>query len=150
LIPCCSDCNKDKLDELPNSHEMETIHPYYDYFDDEVWIKASVNEQDPISFEFYVCKPKVWSQEKYKRAENHFVTFGLNELYKPYAAELIITEIGWIKRLLQRCGENVAKQEILDRITDEQKVRKNTWKAAIYEAIYDNEWFWKQYLPNYK
>ncbi len=149
LVPCCSECNKNKLDKVPYSREMETIHPYYDDFDDQVWIKAIINEQDPLSFEFYACKPEGWSELKYKRAKNHFITFGLNELYKPYAAEMVITEIGWIKRLLQKCGEDVAKQEILDRMADEQKIRKNTWKAAIYEAIYNNEWFWKQYLPNY-
>ena len=150
LIPCCSDCNKDKLDESFQSRETETIHPYYDDFNDEVWLKAILVEQEPVSFEFFVHKPESWEELKYARAKNHFEVFALNNLYKPYAAELITGEGGWINRLFQNCGEEIAKQEILDRISDEHKLRKNTWKAAVYEAIYGSKWFWKEYLPNYK
>ena len=150
LIPCYSDCNKDKLDALFESREKETIHPYYDDFDDDVWLKAILIEQDPLSFKFFTCKPEYWSEIKCKRVENHFEVFHLNELYKPYAAEMITTEMGWINRLFRRCGEEIAKQEILDRISDERKIQKNTWKAAVYDALYTSTWFWTQYLPNYE
>lgn len=150
LIPCCSDCNKDKLDKIFTSREMETIHPYYDNFDDEIWLKATLIEQEPIAFNFFTCHPSNWSELKYKRAKNHFEVFDLNNLYKPCAAEMIITEIGWINRLLKKCGEEIAKQEIIDRISDEHKRYKNTWKSAVYEAIYISEWFWKKYLPSHE
>lgn len=149
LIPCCSDCNKDKLDGLFESRELETIHPYYDDFDDEVWLKAILIEQEPLSFNFFTYKPESWSDEKYRRAKNHFEVFGLNNLYKPYAAERITGEIGSISRMLQSCGEEIVKQEIMNRISDERKIYKNTWKAAVYEAIYVSTWFWEYYLPNY-
>lgn len=150
LIPSCSDCNKDKLDEVAQIHEQETIHPYYDDFNDEIWIKALIIEEEPISFNFYTEKPESWSEEKYSRAKNHFKVFGLNKLYKPYAAELFVSEIKWIKRVFNRCGEEIAKQEIFERISDEQVLRKNNWKAAFYNAIYLNEWFWKEYIINYE
>ena len=65
--------------------------------------------------------------------------FKLNELHKPYASEMLTTEIRWIHRLFQRCGEEIARQEILERMQDEQKTRMNTWKAAVYEALYRSE-----------
>ena len=139
LIPCCSDCNKDKLAESPDSRELETIHPYYDTFDDAVWIKVEVIEEEPVAFHFYVCRPDTWTNEKYNRAKNHFEVFKLNELYKPCASEMFTTEIHWIHRLFQRCGEEIARQEILERMQDEQKTRMNTWKAAVYEALYRSE-----------
>lgn len=70
-------------------------------------------------------------------------------MYKPYAAERITGEIGSISRMLQLCGEEIVKQEIMNRISDERKIYKNTWKAAVYEAIYVSTWFWEYYLPNY-
>ena len=42
LIPACSDCNKDKFNDVSICREKETIHPYYDDFTDEVWIKAKM------------------------------------------------------------------------------------------------------------
>ena len=52
---------------------------------------------------------------------------------------MLTTEIRWIHRVFQRCGEEIARQEILERMQDEQKTRMNTWKAAVYEALYRSE-----------
>ena len=52
---------------------------------------------------------------------------------------MLTTEIRWIHRLFQRCGEEIARQEILERMQDEQKTRMNTWKAAVYEALHRSE-----------
>ena len=60
---------------------------------------------------------------------------------------MLTTEIRWIHRLFQRCGEEIARQEILERMQDEQKTRMNTWKAAVYEALHRSKWFWNEYLP---
>lgn len=67
LIPCCSDCNKAKQAEAPDSWELETIHSYHDMLDDAVWIKAEVIEEEPVAFRFYVCRPDTWTNEKYNR-----------------------------------------------------------------------------------
>ena len=139
LIPCCSDCNKAKQAEAPDSWELETIHSYHDMPDDAVWIKAEVIEEEPVAFRFYVCRPDTWTNEKYNREKNHLEVFKLNELYKPYASEMLTTEIRWIHRLFQRCGEEIARPGILVRMQDEQKTRMNTWKAAVYEALYRSE-----------
>ena len=150
LIPCCSDCNRDKLDGLFNSREKETMHPYYDDFDDEVWLKATLIEEDPLAFNFFVFKPDIWTKLKYDRAQNHFEVFKPNDLYKAWAVDSIITDLGGIYRLFQNCGEEIAREEISYRILDVRKLNKNAWKAAYYEAINISEWFWKQYLPNYR
>lgn len=52
LIPCCSDCNKAKQAEAPDSWELETIHSYHDMLDDAVWIKAEVIEEEPVASVF--------------------------------------------------------------------------------------------------
>lgn len=146
LIPVCTNCNKNKSDSVSLDKKEMLIHPYYDDFDDEVWIKALVIESDPIAFEFYTEKPENWDEEKYTRAKKHFETFQLNDLYKPYAAEAFVTEIKQIERLYKNTSEEYTKNEIYERMQDCRKERKNDWRAAVYEAIYLNDWFWKKYI----
>ena len=52
LIACCADCNKNKKSDVVDLRERELIHPYYDDFDDEIWLKAKVWFDDEISFVF--------------------------------------------------------------------------------------------------
>lgn len=150
LIPVCSNCNKEKLDEVSLDKRSMIIHPYYEDFDDDIWIKAMLIEDEPVAFEFYTEKPDNWNEEKYIRAKKHFVMFNLNELYKPYAAEMFTTEIKNIKRMYNKCGEDITKDEIKERMEDQRSIRKNDWKAAVYEAIYMNDWFWKEYIKKYE
>ena len=44
LIPACSDCNTGKLDSTFHNRVEEPFHPYYDNFDDCVWLKAKLIE----------------------------------------------------------------------------------------------------------
>ena len=52
LIPACSDCNTGKLDSTFHNRVEEPFHPYYDNFDDCVWLKAKLIEMEPVSFQF--------------------------------------------------------------------------------------------------
>ena len=146
LIPACSDCNKDKFNDVPISRENETIHPYYDDFTDEVWIKAKIIEEDPVTFEFYVKKPKNWDDLKYKRACYHFEKFGLNKLYKPYACEMFTGCLPRLRRLLKKSGRVAVEEHIKECIDEAREVRLNTWQAAVYESVLECEWFWNKYL----
>ena len=146
LIPACSDCNKDKFNDVSICREKETIHPYYDDFTDEVWIKAKMIEEDPITFEFYVKKPKNWDDLKYKRACYHFEKFGLNKLYKPYACEMFTGCLPRLRRLLKKSGRAAVEEHIKECIDEAREVRLNTWQAAVYESILECEWFWNEYL----
>ncbi len=146
LIPSCSDCNKEKLTEIFRSREDETIHPYYDDFTDEVWIKARVVEEEPVTFEFYVGKPKKWDLEKYRRAKHHFEVFGLNDLYKPHACERFCEVQPRLRELVKQQGMEAGQEYIRECIKEKRSVRLNTWEAAMYDALLESEWFWGIYL----
>lgn len=146
LIPACSDCNKDKTDDIAYLRSKETIHPYYDDFNDEVWIKAKLVEEIPISFEFYTKKPKKWDNIKYSRAKTHFEKFGLNKLYKPYASEMFIGVFSRLKRLYDKTDEQETKDEVIESIRDEQKHGLNSWQSVMYSSIYESDWFWSTYI----
>lgn len=147
LVPSCANCNTDKKDKSFEGREEETIHPYYDDFTDKKWIVANMIEEDPIAFEFMVHCPEVWEDIKKVRAENHFKKFELNKLYKPYASEEFRACLKRIIRLYKRGGKELAIEDLKEHIEDQEAVRLNTWKAAMYQAIIDSEWFWETYLP---
>lgn len=148
LVASCYDCNKVKKSKVIELREDETIHPYYDDFNDEVWIKATIIEEFPIGFEFKVFKPDSWNDEKIKRAENHFSTFRLNELYSCHASEIFAPYKIQLKKLFNRRGEEAVQEDLKDRIESYREIRLNSWEAAVYSALLNCEWFFKIYLPS--
>ena len=147
LIPVCSECNKNKKARDFLSRDEEIIHPYYDDFTDEKWITADMIEGEPIAFEFDVKCPENWEETKKKRAHKHFDEFKLNKLYKSYAAEEFQGCLNGIKRVYRRGGKELAIDDLNEQIEDRNIIRKNTWQAAMYQAIIESEWFWNTYLP---
>lgn len=146
LVPSCDACNKIKMTESFDSYEQQTIHPYYDDFTDEVWIKAHLVEEEPIIFEIFVDKPTSWDIKKYMRAQKHFKDFNLNGIYKSYSAEEYIACESRIKKLYAKGEKTIAVEYLEDCIEDKLCIRKNTWQAAIYQALIDSNWYWNYYI----
>lgn len=147
LVASCYECNRVKGSPEILKRSDETIHPYYDDFNDGVWIKAKVIEKEPIGFEFYVDKPVNWNDEKFTRAQNHFTTFKLNQLYISHASELYSEYLYKLKELYNTGKDSLVKYDIIDRIKEARRLRLNTWKAAMYTALLDSQWFLNLYLP---
>ena len=147
LIAACFECNKAKRAKVITSREEETIHPYYDDFGDEVWIKANIIERFPIGFNFMVNKPDSWTDEKFKRAENHFITFHLSTLYSSHASDIFAPYRIQLKRLYGRRGDIAVKEDLEDRIVSNKEIRLNSLEAALYTALLNSEWFFETYIP---
>ena len=148
LVASCSDCNKKKLTTVFKTREEELMHPYYDDFDDEIWLKTKVIYVDEVVFRFYAEKPATWSQEKYKRAKNHFEKLGLNSLYVAHCGEEFAEYEYTARDLYEVGGEDLVKKDLLDRITERRKITKNNWRAAMYEGLLCSEDFFEKYLSS--
>lgn len=61
LVPACHECNKTKGDRVASSRDTSAIHPYFDDFDTDCWLRAAVVEQRPPAVQFYVDAPACWS-----------------------------------------------------------------------------------------
>lgn len=146
LVACCADCNKNKKSEIITSREKEFIHPYYDDFDDEVWLKVKIIFQEKIIFSFYVDKPDTWSDEKFKRACNHFEKLKLNKLYVAHCGEEFSEYEYTAKDLFEVGGEQLVKKDLSDRIKERRRITKNNWRAALYEGLFESQEFFTQYL----
>lgn len=148
LVPSCSDCNKHKLTSTFNDYTEQPLHPYYDNFDDEIWLKAKLIESEPISFQFYAEPPNTWNDIKKKRIVNNFNNLELNETYKIHAAELYYTCFNRIKKLYKIGGKSLAIERLEEYIEDELTLRNNSWKSAMYRAIIECDWYWNIYLAS--
>jgi len=63
LVPTCSDCNRLKRDRRPHNEEDQTIHPYFDDFEDGRWLEAEVVENTPPAVRFYV-QPRLGGRQQ--------------------------------------------------------------------------------------
>lgn len=147
LVPSCSDCNMDKSASTFTSYLEQPFHPYYDDFDDTIWLKAKLIENEPISFQFHADPPASLSSEKRQRIINNFLALKLNDIYKVHAPELYSTCFHRIKKLFDKGGKKLAIERLIENIEDEHSNSNNSWKAAMYQAMIDSDWYWDTYLP---
>lgn len=152
LVPACIKCNKNKTSETPETRNQETIHPYYDDFDDEVWLKADIciDAGEPFGFSFYVDSPESWDDEKCQRAENHLYVFKLKKLFRVLAAREVCKELKSLVKLYGRVHDyDFVRNTVKDDCEVERDENKNSWKAAMYQCLYDSDWMWNEFFPNY-
>lgn len=149
LVPACSECNTDKSTSTFTNYLEQPFHPYYDDFDDCIWLKAKLVENEEISFYFYAEPPISVEESKAERIKKSFSKegFGLNDIYKVHAAEVYQSCFHRIKILFDKGGKELAVIRLQEYIEDEQTITINSWKAAMYQAMIDSDWYWDVYLP---
>ncbi|OYQ63944.1 hypothetical protein B9G53_14140 [Pseudanabaena sp. SR411] len=141
LIPSCSDCNKAKLDAKPISAEYETIHPYFDDIESDLWLHARVIEESPTGIQFFVKIPENWNNVKSKRVKHHFKTFKLSSLYTSLAADEISGIRYYLTQLFSKTGYQGVKEHLSEEAISREKVYLNSWQTAMYKALTDSYWY---------
>lgn len=141
LLPCCGDCNKAKLDAQPTTVAEQTLHPYFDDVDDDIWLYASVEQRTPASLLFFPDPPNAWPEDKQARVRLHFRTFGLGALYASHSAvELNNIRYG-LQRIAERGTPDNIRAELLRRAESSKVAQINSWQTAMYYAVAASDWF---------
>ena len=135
LVPSCSDCNKDKLVDIPLRGEEETLHPYYDDVETESWLKMKIISYKPFEIEFYTFPPLDWDNMLRNRIEFHFKSYRINELYCVHAKEEFENIRFTITDLYQKLGSLELKNHLIDSFKSREHVNKNSWQTAFYNTI---------------
>lgn len=141
LIPACAECNKAKLDFQPRQAAEQTIHPYFDDFDDATWLSANLIEDSPPSLQFGVVAPAAWPTVKVDRVLRHFATFRLGSLYASHAGEELLNLRFSLDRVAQRGTSEEVTAFIVDLAQGARAANHNSWKAAMYDALSRSRWF---------
>jgi len=143
LVPACNACNKAKLDRQPSSAAEQTLHPYFDDVDDEVWLYANLIESVPPAFVFCSMPPTTWHPTKQARVCKHFQIFGLASLYSIHAAVELVNIRDGLMRIVGRGGMDDLRSHLAEQALSRKAVTKNSWQGAMYEALSKSEWFCK-------
>lgn len=146
LIPACRDCNTDKLISYPRNSEEETLHPYFDDIENEIWLKMKVVKINPLLFEYYVDPPKYWSDCLKMRTEKHLLSFNLNELFCSHAQEEFGNIASQLKLLYKMGGDVGLKAFLFDCYKSRFNNNMNSWQTAFYSGLYDSDCFINQYF----
>jgi len=141
LVPACQDCNKNKTSALPTIAAEETLHPYFDNVEGEIWLHARVIEVAPAAVFYSVIPPATWSRTLAMRVRNHFRIYRLRQLYASLAGE----EVSNIRTLLAgpqaRSGAPGVREYLISVAASHRTTRRNTWQAAAYSAMASSDWF---------
>lgn len=147
LLPCCSDCNKDKLDSYILEEDRMLIHPYFDDIRSQNWLNCKVVESTwPITFYYFVSGEIVNSSLK-SRIEYQFNLLNLSKLYADNATR----EFNYrVKLLIKEYNLNPANKamEFIDNNIETYKSEGlNLWQTQMFEALKSSNWFLEAALP---
>lgn len=142
LIPACSDCNKIKQNSIPANAKEQTLHPYFDDIELDVWLKAKIIHNNPCAFEFYIDPPDIWGALARQRIEYHFTQLEIQKLYSAHAAEELSNISKSLSNILEKGGGEGVRVFLQDAADSRKVVNKNSWQSAIYAAMANDQWFY--------
>lgn len=140
LVPSCRDCNTAKGQAIPISRDDEFIHPYFDNFDNDLWLVAEVNSDQAI-VRFRVEPPHQWQDPLPARVIEQFRRLELGDLYKLKAAEELCNIAVEMRNLLQAGGSNQVMIELQFRAQSRSAYKVNSWQSALYRALASSNWY---------
>ncbi|MBK3585730.1 HNH endonuclease [Streptomyces sp. MBT57] len=141
LIPACSDCNHAKSNVSPTSADDEPIHPYYDDFDNDLWLHADVVQSSPPAVAFRVAPPISWPDSVQHRVAKHFSMLKLAPLYTSQAAQELSNIKHSLAQLFDRGGETAVQQHLSEQADSRRAAHVNSWQTATYTALAGDNWF---------
>ncbi|KPW35163.1 hypothetical protein ALO87_100719 [Pseudomonas syringae pv. apii] len=139
LVPACTDCNKVK-GACAVTEANQQSHLYFECvrFEKEPWVFAELVETTPPTIRYFAEPPGEWPDPLKLRAKNHFKNL---DLARRFGIEAAAELSGMIEVLddLETCEDR--KDHLKRFASSERKNRANHWKAPMYEALSESQWF---------
>ncbi|EGR1265334.1 HNH endonuclease [Vibrio cholerae] len=141
LVPCCRDCNTNKLAKIALSENGQTLHPYYDQANSDRWLYAEVIPGLAPSVRFYVDVSNNINKLLKIKISNHFEMYDLNHTYKACA----VPELAYLNQKLSdiniKSGLSGVEKYLKEEAILNERANKNFWKTALYHALYRDQWY---------
>lgn len=145
LVPCCRDCNSEKLNSYPEEMATQVLHPYFDdqKFFSEQWVFARVVEVSPPVLEFFVQAPENWNDVERQRVEAHFQEYKLAEKFGIEAASDIPETIQSRRTSLRKFSPGEFSGYLLEK-SQTLELPINNWRRVMFLALSNSDWFCSQ------
>ncbi len=145
LVPCCRDCNSEKLNAFAEVRGDQTLHPYFDHdrFFVDKWIYARVIRTSPPVLEYYVEPPYDWEEDDKSRVMSHFNEYRLQEKFSVEAAADLPETIQTRRTIMSA----VSPQDFSRYLNEKGRTTTlpvNNWRRVMFAALAADEWFCSQ------
>jgi hypothetical protein len=140
LVPACDFCQTGKLSKHPANEREQTLHPYYDNFNDEQWIVGTLSAIGNPVVQFYVAAPTTWNSVEQQRVKRHFDVFRLALVYTSNANDDLSTMREQLVDLASRGGA-IAVRAHLESEQKRWNSRLNSWQYVMYQTLANDDWF---------
>lgn len=142
LVPSCYDCNTVKLTHVSKTSLEEPLHPYFDNFEDKMWLLAEVVETKPACIKFYASQPNGMSDDEFERVKHHIKLLKLHSLYASNSAQELMNINYYITELHNSGGTKEVKNHLEKCFQSCKRVHLNSWETAFYYALSNSIWYY--------
>jgi hypothetical protein len=139
LVPACADCNKGKgAAVLLEGNQI--CHPYFEdsRIETDIWLYATIAQTTPVTASFFVYTPASWPQDLAQRTINYFTELNLCSRFAVEASSELVSLSDYLSRLeaMTEIRRHLQQQAFVER-----EHRRNSWKAALYDALSQSAWY---------
>ncbi|MFA9557822.1 HNH endonuclease [Evansella sp. AB-rgal1] len=142
LLPCCTDCNRDKDDKWINSSGLrEFLNLYYDSINGSnqyLFCRMIIHDNIPVA-RFYLNIPNDMNQQDYQVVKNHYNNLGLLNKYSLLSNGEIKKAVRSLNKKYSRNGNFDIIQELKDQSDSEADIYGvNFWKVSLYQSMWSS------------
>jgi 5-methylcytosine-specific restriction endonuclease McrA len=141
LVPACGRCNTVKGNTISNVPGEQTIHPYFDNVERDIWLFATVVPGESPALQFFARPPPNWPSRLGVRVCHHFRVFQLGKLYAVLAASELAGIHHRLEALFMRGGPARVRKHLREEARSRRASHANSWQGAMYDALAQSDWF---------
>lgn len=148
LVPACMPCNSARATrESKTRSPANTLHPNYDNIADIRWLRAKIVDADGPVARLYADPAAITTPYLRARSAEHLTALNLKKHFKLKAAQELAGLDETLPRTLERRGTDAVVDDLRTQAEQRAASRTNCWERALFEALAENDWYLKTYLP---
>jgi hypothetical protein len=141
LVPACTWCQGEKMEYFSKTAGGQLLHPYFDDFDQDIWLTAEVVVGSPAGFRYHASPPATWTQEQKARVAAHLKELKLGSLFGSNAGSRLVEIRGRLTKLHEAGGVHVVRAHLSEELGSIEEDQMNSWVAAMYRGAIGSYWF---------
>lgn len=141
LVPACTWCQGAKMEYYPTTVGGQLLHPYFDDFDQDIWLAAEVVVGSPAAFRYRATPPVNWTKDKKERVASHLKELKLSSLFGSNAGSRLVEIRGRLAKLHDAGGADAVRAHLSEELDSIEEDQKNSWVAAMYRGGIASDWF---------
>ena len=140
LIPCCRDCNHEKLEHIPSTNIDQFFHPYFDDWSEFEILKAEIRMGSTIDVTFRINVEALPLQVS-GRAATQFSQLKLGALYAKQAGVELVQRREFFQGTFGSGGRQALESELRREHHSRRRLFSNAWEPVLYLALAESEQF---------